>query len=113
MSASPGSSILVYSASNFGPYLGGDSIGELGKRAEEVGSEAAERFLETAMAPAPVDPFLADMLVLPLALAKDRSKYRIARATEHLRTNLQVASQMTGCGYEIEHQGKTSIVAIN
>jgi RNA 3'-terminal phosphate cyclase (ATP) len=112
MSVSPGSSILIYSASEFGPYVGGDSIGELGKRAEAVGIEAAERFLESALAQAPVDPFLADMLVLPLALAEGRSKYRVARVTEHLRTNLQVASQIVGCKYGIEQQGKTHVVKI-
>jgi RNA 3'-terminal phosphate cyclase (ATP) len=99
-SLSPGTSILVYSASDFGPFVGGDSIGELGKRAEVVGAEAAERYLRGSAAP--VDPFLADMLVLPLALAKGRSRYRSAEVTEHLRTNLQVASQMTGCKYSID-----------
>jgi RNA 3'-terminal phosphate cyclase (ATP) len=112
-SVSPGSSILIYSASDFGPYMGGDSISELGKRAEAVGVEAAERYLESVLVQAPVDPFLADMLVLPLALAKGRSKYRIPRVTEHLRTNLQVASQFTGCKYGIEQQGKTYVVTIN
>jgi RNA 3'-terminal phosphate cyclase (ATP) len=112
-SVSPGSSILIYSASDFGPYVGGDSIGELGKRAEAVGIEAAERYLESALAQEPVDPFLADMLVLPLALAKGRSKYRIARVTEHLRTNLQVASQIMECKYSIEQDGRTHVVTIN
>lgn len=112
-SVSPGSSILVYSASEYGSHIGGDSIGELGKRAEAVGSEAAERFLESAVVQAPVDPFLADMLVLPLALAKGRSKYKIARATEHLQTNLHVASQLVGCKYCVEQQDKTCVVTIN
>lgn len=112
-SASPGSSILVYSASDFGPHVGGDSIGELGKRAEAVGAEAADRFLESALAKVPVDPFLADMLVLPLALAKGRSKYRVVRVTEHLRTNLQVVNQMVGCKYSIEQQDKTYVITIN
>jgi RNA 3'-terminal phosphate cyclase (ATP) len=112
-SVSPGSSILVYSASDFGPHVGGDSIGELGKRAEAVGAEAAERFLESALAQVPVDPFLADMLILPLALAKGKSRFRIARATEHLRTNLRVASQLVGCKYSIDQQGKTYVVTIN
>jgi RNA 3'-terminal phosphate cyclase (ATP) len=111
-SISPGSSILVYSASDFGPYVGGDSIGEIGKRAEAVGNEASDRYLETTLAQAPVDPFLADLLVLPLALAKSRSKYRIPRVTEHLRTNLQVASQIVGCKYNIERQGETHVVTI-
>ena len=112
-SVSPGSSILVYSASDFGPHVGGDSIGELGKRAEAVGAEAADHFLESTLAQVPVDPFLADMFVLPLALAKGKSRFRIARATEHLRTNLRVASQLVGCKYGVDQQGKTFVVTIN
>jgi RNA 3'-terminal phosphate cyclase (ATP) len=103
-SISPGSSILVYSASDFGLYVGGDSIGELGKRAEAVGTEAALRFLDSTLAQATVDPFLADMLVLPLALSKGRSRYRVARVTQHLLTNLHVVSQIVGCKYSIEQQ---------
>jgi RNA 3'-terminal phosphate cyclase (ATP) len=103
-SISPGSSILVYSASDFGLYVGGDSIGELGKRAEAVGTEAAMRFLDSTLAQATVDPFLADMLVLPLALSKGRSRYRVARVTQHLLINLHVVSQIVGCKYSIEQQ---------
>ena len=103
-SISPGSSILVYAASDFGLYVGGDSIGELGKRAEAVGTEAAMRFLDSTRAQATVDPFLADMLVLPLALSKGRSRYRVARVTQHLLTNLHVVSQIVGCKYSIEQQ---------
>lgn len=103
-SISPGSSILVYSASDFGLYVGGDSIGELGKRAEAVGTEAAMRFLDSTLAQATVDPFLADMLVLPLALSKGRSRYRVGRVTQHLLTSLHVVSQIIGCKYSIEQQ---------
>jgi RNA 3'-terminal phosphate cyclase (ATP) len=111
-SFSPGSSILVYSASDFGLYVGGDSIGELGKRAEAVGKEAADRFLESMVAQAPVDPYLADMLVLPLALSKGTSRYRIGRVTQHLLTSLHVASEIIGCKYSIEQQGRTYVVMI-
>ena len=112
--ASPGTSILVYSASDFGgPYIGGDSIGEVGKRAEQVGEEAAERFLENAHAGASVDPFLSDMMVLPACLSKGISQYRIARVTQHLRTNLDVASRMTGCKYNIKQlSGSDYLVTI-
>lgn len=111
-SVSPGSSILVYSASDFGLYVGGDSIGELGKRAEVVGKEAADRFLESMLANAPVDPFLADMLVLPLALSKGTSRYRIGGVTPHLLTNLHVASEINECKYSIKQQGRTYVVII-
>ncbi|MDQ3977088.1 MAG: RNA 3'-terminal phosphate cyclase [Thermoproteota archaeon] len=111
-SVSPGSSILVYSASDFGLYVGGDSIGELGKRAEAVGTEAAERFLESILAQATVDPFLADMIVLPLALSKGRSRYRIARVTQHLLTNLHVVSEIVGCKYSIDQHDGSYVVMI-
>ena len=110
---SPGSSVIVYSSTDFGPYAGGDCIGELGKRAESVGAEAAERYLESALAGVPVDRYLADMLVLPLALAKGRSRFRVARVTRHLETNLQVASQFVGCRYKvIAQQDRTHIIEV-
>jgi RNA 3'-terminal phosphate cyclase (ATP) len=111
-SISPGSSILVYSAADFGPYVGGDSIGERGKRAEAVGAEAAMRFLDSTVAQATVDPFLADMLVLPLALSKGRSRYRVARVTQHLLTNLHIVSEIVRCKYSIEQQKGSYIVTI-
>ena len=111
-SISPGSSILVYSASDFGQYVGGDSIGELGKRAEAVGTEAAMRFLDSTLAQATVDPFLADMLVLPLALSKGRSRYRVARVTQHLLTNLHIVSEIVRCKYSIEQQEGSYVVTI-
>jgi RNA 3'-terminal phosphate cyclase (ATP) len=111
-SISPGSSILVYSAADFGLYVGGDSIGELGKRAESVGTEAAMRFLDSTLAQATVDPFLADMLVLPLALSKGRSRYRVARVTQHLLTNLHIVSEIVRCKYRIEQQEGSYIVTI-
>jgi RNA 3'-terminal phosphate cyclase (ATP) len=111
-SISPGSSILVYSTSDFGLYVGGDSIGEPGKRAEAVGNDAAMRFLDSALEQATVDPFLADMLVLPLALSKGRSRYRVARVTQHLLTNLHVVSEIVGCKHHIEQQGRSYVVTI-
>lgn len=110
---SPGTSVIVYSSRDFGPFIGGDCIGELGKRAESVGAEAAQRYLESALAGVPVDRFLADMLVLPLALAKGRSRLRIAHITRHLETNLQIASQIVGCKYRIiTEQDSTHIIEI-
>lgn len=111
-SSSPGSSVLVYSESEFGPYIGGDSLGELGKSAEKVGSEAAEKFLESYRANVPVDFLLADMLVVPLSLMNRISRYRVGRVTEHLRTNLHIASMITGCEYSIRPADNTYIVSI-
>jgi RNA 3'-terminal phosphate cyclase (ATP) len=70
------------------------------------------RFLDSTLAQATVDPFLADMLVLPLALSKGRSRYRVARLTQHLLTNLHIVSEIVRCKYSIEQQEGSYIVTI-
>jgi RNA 3'-terminal phosphate cyclase (ATP) len=105
-SSSPGSSILVFSTSrnndSDGWYIGGDCIGQRGKRAETVGIEASNRFLESYLKNVPIDYRLADMLVLPLSLIKGRNLFRVAEITEHLKTNLYVISRIVeGCKYYI------------
>ena len=52
------------------------------------------------------------MPVLPLSLAKGKSRYRVGRATEHLKTNLQIVSQMVSCKYQIEAAEKSYVVNI-
>jgi len=111
-SYSPGSSILVYSTSDYGPFIGGDSIGERGKAAERVGAEAANKFLEAYLSNAPIDPHLADMLVLPLSLADGRSKFVVNSVTQHLSTNLYIASKIVSCSYEITKSNGNYIVII-
>jgi RNA 3'-terminal phosphate cyclase (ATP) len=109
-SLSPGSSILVFSISRNdnddngdGWYIGGDSIGQRGKRAETVGIEASNRFLQNYLKNVPVDYLLADMLLVPLSLIKGRNRFRVAKITEHLKTNLYVVSRIVdGCKYYID-----------
>ena len=107
-SLSPGSSILVFSTSTSrndhnGWYIGADSIGEKGKRAETVGIEASNRFLENYLKNVSIDYFLADLSIVPFSLIKGRSRFRVAKITEHLKTNLHVASRIAdGCKYSIE-----------
>lgn len=109
---SPGSSILVYSNSNFGSYIGGDSIGEINKSAEDIGKEAAAKFLKNYNKRVCVDQHLADMLVIPASLANGRSRYLIGEITEHLRTNLYIVSKIVGCKYSIISHGENYIVNI-
>ncbi len=111
-SSSPGSSILVYSVSNFGPFIGGDAIGQMGKRAEDVGIEAAEKFLAAYNSNAPIDEYLADMLVLPLCLAEGKSRFIVNKASQHLNTNLYVTSKIVGCKYGISKADDNYIVNI-
>jgi RNA 3'-terminal phosphate cyclase (ATP) len=97
-SLSPGSSVLVFSVSrndnSSSWYIGGDSIGEKGKRAESVGIEASNRFIENYLKNVPIDYLLADMLVVPLSLMRGKNQFRVAKVTQHLKTNLYVVSRM-------------------
>lgn len=65
-------------------------LGALHKRAEQVADDAVEElaaFLDTDGA---VDPWLADQLLLPLAVAEEASVFRTSSVTRHLLTNAEV-----------------------
>lgn len=95
-SGSPGSSLLAYCTGE-GVHLGSDAIGERGKRAEDVGREAAERFVAAAKSGAALDSNLADMLLPLLSMAATPSRVRIPEVTEHLRSGLDLAARFTSC----------------
>jgi RNA 3'-terminal phosphate cyclase (ATP) len=101
-SASPGSSILIYSTSESGIYLGADSVGEKNIRAETVGYNASKRFIEDYKFQACVDSHLADMLVLPLSFVKEKSRYKISAISQHLLTNLEIIKKINGMEYQID-----------
>jgi RNA 3'-terminal phosphate cyclase (ATP) len=101
-SASPGSSILIYSSSESGIYLGADSVGEKNIRAETVGYNASKRFIEDYKFQACIDSHLADMLVLPLSFVKEKSRYKISAISQHLLTNLEIIKKINGMEYQID-----------
>lgn len=112
-SISPGSSILIYSVGEQGPFIGGDAIGEKGKPAEDVGREAAKLFSEEYLSNAPIDRHVGDMIVTFLPFAKRESKFKVSRVTQHLSTNLYIASIFTRCQYNIDEMpDSTALVSI-
>ncbi len=78
------------------------ALGARGKRAEHVADEAAKGMLAFLDGDGAVDPWLADQLVLPLAITAGDSELRTARVTEHLLTNAQVVKQFLPVKIEIE-----------
>jgi len=81
---------------------GFSALGAPGKRAEDVGREAAREALEFIASPAALDPRLADQLLLYLALSKEPSTFTSSRMTNHLVTHLHVIRRMLGTREEIE-----------
>ncbi|HEY2783696.1 MAG TPA: RNA 3'-terminal phosphate cyclase [Fimbriiglobus sp.] len=66
------------------------SVGERGRPAEAVADDAADEALAFRDSGCPVDPHMADQLVLPLAFAKWPSEFKISKITQHLITNMDI-----------------------
>ncbi|OGZ19016.1 MAG: RNA 3'-terminal-phosphate cyclase [Candidatus Nealsonbacteria bacterium RBG_13_42_11] len=87
--ASPGSQICLI-AEFKNTIIGADNLGKLGKRAEDVGKEAAWELLKTADSKACLDKYLADQILPYLALANGKSSVSVSEITNHVKTNIWV-----------------------
>jgi RNA 3'-terminal phosphate cyclase (ATP) len=88
-SRGPGSLLFLIAESD-GAVAGFSSLGEKGKRAEEVAREAVDALKDYLEAGSCIDPHLADQLIPIMALAKGNSSFTTTQITEHLLTNLWV-----------------------
>ncbi|OHB34987.1 MAG: RNA 3'-terminal-phosphate cyclase [Planctomycetes bacterium GWA2_39_15] len=66
------------------------SLGAIGKRAETVADEACNEFFHFLKTKGIIDEYLADQLIIPLALTKGSSLFITPRITQHLLTNIDV-----------------------
>ena len=73
-------------------FLGSDSLGEIGKRAEIVGEEAGKILYEDIMTRATADRHMGDMLMLYASLSP-KAEYLGAELTSHARTNAEIISK--------------------
>jgi RNA 3'-terminal phosphate cyclase len=87
--------------SEAGP-AGFSALGAIGKRAEDVGREAAADALAHIASRAAVDPRLADQLVPFLSLAREPSAFTTSRVTNHLLTHLHLVRQLLGTRFTVE-----------
>ena len=78
------------------------SLGKPGKPAERVADEAINA-LESFMATnGVIDEYLADQLLLPLAFASGRSRFRSAKLTNHLITNADLIKKFINVEIDID-----------
>jgi RNA 3'-terminal phosphate cyclase (ATP) len=98
-----GQGTFVFLKSEYENTLTGFSaLGERGKRAEDVGKEAASLFKDFNNSSACLDPHLADQIVIYLSLAQEDSTFTTSRITQHLLTNLRVIEKFLKIRYEIK-----------
>ena len=86
------------------PGMGGSSLGEKGKPAEEVGREAARDLLEELRSGASTDVHLADQLIPYMALADGECSLTTRLLTSHARTNIWVVERFLDVQFKIEEK---------
>ena len=91
-----GAALFLAAQTNTDCFLGADMAGKIGRRAELIGTQVAQMFLEDLGAGATVDRHLADQLILFAALASGVTEYTIPRMTEHVGTNLWLVQKILG-----------------
>ncbi len=109
---SPGSSVLVYLADP-GAFIGADSLGARGRRAEDVGADAARRFIEAARSGACLDRNIADMVVPLLSLAPGVSRAKVESVSGHLRSGMRLARKFTSADFEVVGGEGVSTITVN
>jgi len=98
--ACPGSQIFLM-AEFENTVIGVDNLGKLGKRAEDVGKEAALELLKEQKSNTCLDKYSADQILPYLALAKGRSQITVSEITNHVKTNLWVIEKLAQYRNEI------------
>lgn len=101
LTQSPGSQIcLVAEFEN--TLIGTDNIGKLGKRAEDVGKEAALELLKEQKTGACLDKHMADQILPFLALSSGKSQVTVSEITGHCKTNIEVIEKFLEGKFEIK-----------
>jgi RNA 3'-terminal phosphate cyclase (ATP) len=98
----PGSGIVVFVETDKGRILGGDSIGERGKKAERVGKDAAINLYSAIKSRAAVDRNLGDMLIPFMALSMHQSVLSVSEITSHLLTIIEIVKKFTSRKFRVE-----------
>lgn len=88
--------------------LGADTLGEKGKRSEDIGKVASEQLLNEIDSKAPVDKHLADNLIPFIALIG--GKIRVSEITTHTLTNIYVCEQFLDVKFEVDKENNTITV---
>ncbi len=103
---SPGQGNVVFIVAGGSPAEAGfSSLGQRGKRAEQVADESADSLLAFLESGTSVEEHLADQLVPFLALAEGFSEILAQRVSSHLKTNLWVVRQFFKVGIDLKEEG--------
>jgi RNA 3'-terminal phosphate cyclase (ATP) len=89
------------------------ALGERGKPAERVADECVDAFEAFIDSGAAIDHFLADQLLLPLALAESPSQVFTSQVTHHLLTNAEVIREFLPAQIDVQGSiGEPGLVSV-
>lgn len=98
-----GSGIVLWAITDTG-IVGGDSIGERGKKAEIVGQEAAEKLIKALRNKVPVDDYALDNLIIYMSLAKGESYIVAKELTSHAETAMKLCGDIARAKFTVEKE---------
>lgn len=84
--------------------IGASAIAELGKSAEKVAQEAITNLIENHNSNAPIDEHMSDQIIPYIALAKDQSKVKAAKITNHTKTNIWVCEKFLDVKFDVDEE---------
>uniref|UniRef100_A0A6B2L7X8 RNA 3'-terminal phosphate cyclase n=1 Tax=Arcella intermedia TaxID=1963864 RepID=A0A6B2L7X8_9EUKA len=96
-----GTAIMICAQSSTGCILAGSSIGEKGKKAENVGEEAANHLLKDISYGGCTDEYLQDQIIIFMALAEGNSKVKVGPISEHTSTSIHYTGMLTGAKFTV------------
>lgn len=110
---SPGEGTMSFILLEHDLRAGFSALGALGKPSEKVADEAARAALKFLGSDAPIEPCLADQLLVYCALARGRSEFRTSELTPHCVTNMDVISQFLPVKFEVQGEpGTAATIAV-
>ena len=96
----PGSGMVLFARSQNSAVVGGDSLGERGRPAEQVGNAAARNLVAEVETGCFLDRHTGDMMVPYLTLAEGVSDLSVSQITQHTLTNVRVAELVAGVQFD-------------
>lgn len=110
--ASPGSFIALLARFEHGQACC-FALGARGRRAEQVGEDAAHELLAVLATDGVMDRWLADQLIVPLAIAAEPSAFRTPEVTLHLVTQAELVGMFLPVEVRIDAAvGKPGLVTV-
>jgi len=110
-SLSPGSVVFILSRC-LHSRVGFTSLGEKGKPSEKVADEAVDDFISFLETKACIEEHLADQLLLPLSLAKEKSSIFVSRMSQHILTNMWVIQQFLDVEFKTKKKNNGFLIEV-